>query len=145
LRARKENVIAMFSLEMLGYYSAEPHSQNYPGFLHWIYPDTASFIAFVSNIPSSLLLYRSLRSFRRHTGFHAEGLFMSERLLPDIRRSDHASFWDGGFKALMVTDTSFYRNPNYHTVGDVARTLDYTRMAAVVTGLRGMLADFAQN
>ena len=144
LRARQENVIAMFSLEMLGYYSDEPHSQNYPAPLQWFYPDTASFIAFVSNLPSSLLLFRSLRSFRRHTGFHAEGLVMLESLIPDIRRSDHASFWDAGYPALMVTDTSFYRNKNYHMLGDVARTLDYENMAAVVTGLSGMLAALAR-
>lgn len=145
LHAQRENVIAMFSLEMLGYYSDEPHSQNYPAPLRWFYPDTASFIAFVSNIPSSLLLFRSIRSFRRHSDFHAEGLAVPERVIPDIRRSDHASFWDAGYPALMVTDTAVYRNINYHTVGDVARTLDYSKMAAVVTGLSGMLADLARN
>jgi len=145
LAAQKEKIIAMFSLEMLGYYSEDPDSQDYPSPLKWFYPDTASFIAFVSNFPSSLLLYRSIRSFRKHTDFHAEGLMMSERLIPDIRRSDHASFWDAGYPALMVTDTAFFRNANYHTVGDVARTLDYDKMAAVVTGLDGMLADLARN
>ena len=145
LLAQKENVSAMISLEMLGYYSEKPHSQNYPTPLRWFYPDTGSFIAFVSNVPSSLLLFRTIMYFRRHSDFHAEGLIMPERLIPDIRRSDHASFWDAGYPALMVTDTSFYRNNNYHTVGDVVRTLDYGKMADVVTGLSGMLADFAQH
>jgi Zn-dependent M28 family amino/carboxypeptidase len=143
LHEQNENIMAMYSLEMLGYYSDEPHSQNYPFPLRWFYPDTASFVAFVSNVQSSLLLLKSIRRFRRHTDFHAQGLIMPEALMPDIRRSDHASFWDAGFPALMVTDTSFYRNRNYHTVGDVARTLDYSKMAAVVAGLRGMLADSA--
>jgi len=67
-----------------------------------------------------------------------------ERWLPDIRRSDHASFWDAGIPALMVTDTSFYRNPNYHLVSDQPRTLDYDRMAAVVRGLSGMVSDLAR-
>ena len=145
MRAQKENGIAMFSLEMLGYYSDKPYSQNYPAPLHWFYPHTASFVAFVGNVPSSLLLFRTIRSFRRHSDFHAEGLAVPERLIPDIRRSDHASFWDAGYPALMVTDTSFYRNIHYHTVGDVARTLDYSKMAAVVMGLRGMLADIARD
>ena len=145
LNAGKENIIAMYSLEMLGYYSDKPHSQKYPAPLRWFYPDTASFIAFVGNVPSSLLLLRSIRSFRRHSDFPAEGLVMPERVIPDIRRSDHASFWDAGMPAVTVTDTSFYRNANYHTVGDVARTLDYDKMAAVVTGLHGMLAVLAQH
>ena len=145
LRAQEENVMAMYSLEMLGYYSDKPNSQNYPAPLRWFYPDTASFVAFVSNVRSSLLLLKSIRRFRHHSNIHAEGLIMPERLMPDIRRSDHASFWDAGYPALMVTDTSFYRNSNYHTVGDVARTLDYTKMAAVVAGLRGMLAEGARH
>lgn len=143
LHQQGENVVAMYSLEMLGYYSDMPGSQSYPVPLSWFYPDQANFIAFVGNIPSGLLLWQSLNAFRRLSDFPAQGLIMSERLVPDIRRSDHASFWDAGYPAVMVTDTAEFRNIHYHTVGDVMRTLDLKKMAGVVEGLTRMLADLA--
>ncbi len=141
---KNENIIGMFSLEMLGYYSNQSGSQKYPLPLKWFYPDTASFIAFVANISSRPLLVRAIRHFRRNSDFPTEGLAAPELFIPDIRRSDHASFWDMGYSAVMITDTASFRNMNYHTVGDVARTLDYERMAAVVNGLTLMLKDLAQ-
>ena len=144
-RQQGENIIAMYSLEMLGFYTDEPGSQRYPlPFLGWFYPDTASFIAFVANIPSGLLLGRSLRALRQHSDFPVQGLMVPERLVPDIRRSDHASFWDAGYAALMITDTANYRNINYHTVGDVPRTLDYPRMADLAGSLGLMFAVMAR-
>lgn len=139
----REKIRIMYSLEMLGYYSDEDSSQHYPTPLKWFYPDRANFIAFIANINSGLSMIRSLCAFRKHSGFPAEGLIMSERIVPDIRRSDHASFWDLGYPAVMVTDTAQYRNVNYHTVGDVPRTLAYTKMAELVSGLAQMLADLA--
>ncbi len=143
LHQQGENVVAMYSLEMLGYYSDKPGSQSYPVPLSWFYPDQANFIAFVGNIQSGCLLWQSLNAFRRHSDFPAQGLIMSERLVPDIRRSDHASFWDAGYPAVMVTDTAEFRNIHYHTVGDVMRTLDLKKMAGVVEGLTMMLAGLA--
>ena len=139
----REKISVMYSLEMLGYYSDKASSQLYPAPLKWFYPDRANFIAFVANIRSGLPLIHSLCAFRRNSGFPVQGLIMSERLIPDIRRSDHASFWDLGYPAIMITDTAQYRNMNYHTVGDVPRTLDYTKMAGLVSGLARMLADLA--
>jgi Zn-dependent M28 family amino/carboxypeptidase len=143
LRNKDERIIAMFSLEMLGYYSDAGGSQKYPPPLNWFYPDQASFIAFIANIASGVLLLRSLHAFRAHSDFPAQGLVMAESLVPDIRRSDHASFWDLGYPAVMVTDTANYRNIHYHTVGDVIRTLDIGKMTDLVQGLAMMLADLA--
>ena len=142
---KRENIIGMFSLEMLGYYSEEAGSQSYPVPLSWFYPDTALFVAFVANISSRPLLVRTIRHFRQNSDFPAEGLAAPESLVPHIRRSDHASFWDAGYPAVMVTDTANFRNMNYHTVGDVARTLDYEKMVRVVNGLMLMLEDLAQD
>ena len=136
-------IIAMYSLEMLGFYSDKPGSQQYPFPLNLVYPQTGNFVAMVSNLPSTLLLLQSLTAFRQHSSFPAQGLAMSESLIPDIRRSDHAQFWDAGIPSLMLTDTSFYRNERYHTVGDLARTLDYKKMAQLTPALACMLADMA--
>src|SRR3990172_11624025 len=61
---------------------------------------------------------------------------------PDTRRSDHASFWDVGLPALMVTDTAFFRNPNYHLPSDTIDTLDFTFMAQLVKSLELALLEF---
>ena len=55
--------------------------------------------------------------------------------MPETRLSDHASFWDAGLPALMVTDTAFFRNPNYHLPSDTIDTLDFTFMAELVKSL----------
>lgn len=134
---------AMYSLEMVGYFSDEAGSQRYPFPLNLVYPRTGNFIAFVGNLRSTRLLLQSLSAFRQHSAFPVQGLAMSERLIPDIRRSDHASFQDAGIASLMLTDTAFYRNERYHTVGDLARTLDYKKMAQFTHGLACMLTDIA--
>jgi hypothetical protein len=57
--------------------------------------------------------------------------------ISEIRMSDNSSFWDQGYPTLMVTDTSFLRNPNYHTATDTPNTLDYDRMAQATLGVAG--------
>jgi Zn-dependent M28 family amino/carboxypeptidase len=138
-----EKIVAMLSLEMLGYFSDIKGSQLYPRPFNWFYPDTANFIAFVSNLSSRRLLYDTIKLFREFTYFPSEGLAAPEAFFPDVRRSDHASFWSAGFPALMVTDTAGYRNPGYHNVGDVPRTLDYEKMARVVYGLEKVIETLA--
>ncbi len=60
-----------------------------------------------------------------------------------IRLSDNSSFWDQGYPALMLTDTSFLRNPNYHLPSDTPETLDYERMAQIARGLAGAVSSLA--
>ena len=143
MREQGENIIGMYSLEMLGYYSDDPGSQSYPPPLSWFYPDWANFIAFVSNIQSGRFLWQSLKAFRHHSDFPVQGLIMPEKLVPDIRRSDHASFWDNDYPAVMVTDTAEFRNIHYHTVGDTIRTLNMKKMAEVTAGFTLMLASLS--
>ena len=106
------------------------------------YPDTANFIGFVGNLGSRGLVRRALRSFRQTTAFPAEGAAVPERL-PGVGWSDHWSFWQAGYPAIMVTDTAFYRYPHYHTVGDTPERVDYERTARVVAGLARVIADLA--
>jgi hypothetical protein len=142
-RDRGENIVAMFSLEMIGYYSDEPRSQWYPRRIRRFYPERGNFIGFVANLRSRALLVESLAAFRRHARFPSEGMAAPEWLVRDVRRSDHASYWDHAFPGVMITDTANFRNPGYHNVGDVARTLDYDAMARVVDGLGATLAELA--
>ncbi len=61
-------------------------------------------------------------------------------IMPAVRLSDHASFWDQGFRAVMITDSAFYRNPHYHLSTDRMETLDVRFMAELVESLVGFLA-----
>ena len=142
-KARGENIVAMFSLETVGYYSDEPGSQRYPFPLSFFYPDTGNFIAFVANLSSRPLLHEAIASFRRHARFPSEGA-AAPSLLPGVAWSDHWSFWREGYPALMVTDTAPYRYPYYHTLQDTPDKVNYERLARVVTGLHGMLRELAQ-
>ncbi|MEE9551545.1 MAG: M20/M25/M40 family metallo-hydrolase [Gammaproteobacteria bacterium] len=137
---KNENIAGMFSLEMLGFFSDIPGSQQYPAYIRWFYPDTASFIAFTSNLSSRSLLVRAIKHYNGNSSVPVQGLVVPAFLVPDIRRSDHASFWELGYPAVMITDTANFRNMNYHSVGDVIGTLNFESMARVVSGLTKMIA-----
>lgn len=140
-RDRNENIVAMFSLEMIGFYTDEKHSQYYPRFIRRFYPSRGNFIGFVSDLRSRRTLFDAIGSFRQHAAFPSEGMSAPQWLVPDIRRSDNASYWSYGFPAVMVTDTSNFRNYNYHSGGDTYRTLNLDAMARVVRGLTLMIND----
>ncbi|MEX2352795.1 MAG: M20/M25/M40 family metallo-hydrolase [Gammaproteobacteria bacterium] len=141
---RSEQIYGMIALEMIGYYSGEPGSQQYPHIMHWFYPDKGNFIAFIANPASRDLQWKAISYFREQQLFPSEGLIAPPLLERSVRRSDHSSFWYYDFPAIMVTDTAYLRNPNYHRSGDKYDTLDYESMARVVSGLTVMLERLAQ-
>jgi Zn-dependent M28 family amino/carboxypeptidase len=145
-RARDERIIGMLSLEMLGFYSSAPGSQKLPptipGCMSWMFPKTADFLAAVGNLRSWKLLWRFRRGFKKAVPFPLFSICLPE-LVHEIRLSDNSSFWDQGYPALMVTDTSFLRNPHYHRPSDTPETLDYDRMGQVTLGVAGGIANLA--
>ncbi|MBE9552030.1 MAG: M28 family peptidase [Proteobacteria bacterium] len=125
----------MISVEMIGFYSDEPGSQTYPvGLLEWLYPDKADFIGVVGGLfdRSSVARVKSLMSISDDLPVYS---INAPAALTGVDFSDHWSFWQNGLSALMVTDTAFLRNPNYHEPTDNPDTLDYRRMALAVDGL----------
>jgi hypothetical protein len=127
----------MVSLEMLAYTSPK---QRYPHpAMDWLYGSRGDFIALVANLGAIPLLPGLARRVGRHVKTKVLPVPMLGRSLPDTRRSDHSPFWDQGFNALMVTDTSFLRNPNYHSPGDEISSLDLPFLAAVCEGLHAAL------
>ncbi len=142
-RGRGERMTAMFSLETIGFYTDEPASQHYPPPLGFFYPDTGHFIGFIGNISSRALLRRSLASFRRRAAFPSEGAALPGWVM-GVSWSDHWSFWQQGYPALMITDTAPFRYPHYHTRQDTPDKLDYDRLARVVSGLALMVQDLAR-
>jgi len=141
-RDRGENVVAMLSLESIGYFSDTAGSQRYPAMLELVYPKQGNFIAFASNLTSGAMLRRCVAVFRRHATVPSEGGALPEQV-PGIGWSDQWAFWRCGYRAVMVTDTALFRNPNYHTATDTPDTLDYERLARVVEGLGGVVEDLA--
>ena len=124
----------MVSLEMLGYYDSRPGSQRYPPLFRWFYPNRGDFLGFVGDLRSRHLMQRAAAAFRAASELPFETC-ATFRWIPGVGWSDHAPFWRQGYRAFMVTDTAFHRNPFYHTAGDVPGTLDYGRFAAAVNGL----------
>jgi Zn-dependent M28 family amino/carboxypeptidase len=137
LKAAGTKVDAMISLEMVGYSDARAGSQKYPVGLSRLYPDHGDFIGVVGNWKSNTLLSKFSAAMREVAGLQVETLSVPGRgmILPAVRLSDHAPFWDLGYPALMVTDTSFYRNPHYHGGTDTLETLDIDFMAKVGEGV----------
>jgi hypothetical protein len=141
-REKNENIEAMLSLETIVYYSDAPGSQSYPVGFHPGYPSTGNFLGFVADIRTGLLLRRVLKSFRAATALPAQGA-AAPAAIPGVSWSDHWSFWQFGYRAVMVTDTAPYRYPHYHQPTDTPDKLDYQRLAQAVTGLRAVAVDLA--
>ncbi|MDH3220993.1 MAG: M20/M25/M40 family metallo-hydrolase [Gammaproteobacteria bacterium] len=140
---QRENIVAMFALETIGYYRDDPGSQHYPPPLNLFYPQQGNFIAFVGNLRSRALVTRSLRAFRQHARFPSEGI-AAPAFIPGVDWSDHRSFWKQGYPALMITDTAPYRYPWYHSAQDTPDKVDYQRMVYVVDGLAKMIEALAR-
>lgn len=141
-RDRGETVRAMLSLEMLGYYRDEPGSQKYPPPLGLFFHDRADFIAFVGDLGARRLVRKSVSLFRTQAKFPSEGV-AAPSFVPGVTWSDHWSFRDHGFPAIMVTDTAFNRYPHYHLPSDTPEKLDYERLARVTLGLAGVIRELA--
>ena len=141
-KERGDHVVAMLSMETMGYYTEEENSQQYPFPLSAYYPSTGNFIGFVGNIKSRDLVRRSVGLFRDKADFPSEGAAIFAGI-PGVGWSDHWSFWQAGYPALMVTDTAPFRYPHYHEVEDTPDKIDYERLARVVTGLYEVIRDLA--
>lgn len=142
-RKRGDQMVAMLSLETMGYYSDVPGSQKFPAPLGLAYPDKGNYIVFVGDFKSGPLVQRCVGSFRKHAAFPSEGGALPGEM-EGVGWSDHWSFWQVGVPAVMVTDTAPMRYPHYHLPGDLPDKLDYGRLARVVDGLGGVIWDLAR-
>lgn len=137
LQRQHQALRLMISLEMLGYCDARPHSQRYPHpALQYLYPDTGDFIALIGNwstVPDLIHLSHHIRQAQVPSQWLPAG--QRGLMLPAVRASDHSPFWDCGYRALMITDTAFMRNPHYHQPSDRLDTLDMEFLTGICIGL----------
>ncbi len=134
LHQTKAQVVGMISIETIGCYSDVPHSQHYPPGIAALYPDKGNFIGFVSDSNSSTLMKKVIATFRQTASIPSEVL-VAPQSLEGVGWSDHWSFWQQGYPAIMVTDTAPFRYAHYHKPTDTPDKVDFDRMTRVVSGL----------
>ncbi len=135
LKRQNVPVRLMLSLEMIGYFTDAPSSQSFPlSILRNFYPSQGNFIAVIGKMGQGSLTRRVKRAMRSASELPVYSLNAPVGVA-GIDFSDHLNYWNAGYQAAMVTDTAFYRNPNYHSSADTPDTLDYKRMALVVQGV----------
>ena len=137
-RKEKELIDGMICLEMVGYACYQKGCQDYPFPLMFLgYPEKGDFIGIVGNFQSRSFAHALAGEFRKNNDLPVVQLTVPFNgwLMPSVRLSDHASFWDKGFRAVMITDSAFYRNHNYHMPSDTMDKLDFRFMAELVESL----------
>ena len=136
----KVKVRAMIALEMIGYFSDQPNSQNFPAavLLRWFYPTQGNFIAVVGSL-SDTALVRTIKGSMKGASSLPVYSINAPKSMKGIDFSDHHNFWKFGYPAVMITDTAFFRNTHYHKASDTAEKLDYQKMAQVVEGVYSAL------
>ncbi|HEV8368005.1 MAG TPA: M28 family peptidase [Pyrinomonadaceae bacterium] len=143
LRKQNVRVRTMISLEMIGYFSDLANSQKFPAaFLQAFYPSQGNFIGVVGRVSEGLLVRRVKAAMRAASSLPVYSI-SAPSFIPGVDFSDQLSYWNAGYSAIMITDTAFYRNPNYHTEKDTAEKLDYKRMGMVVEGVFGAVVKTA--
>jgi len=143
-RQRGDQIKAMLALETIGYYTEQPSTQQYPFPFSFFYPDTGNFIGFVGNLSSWRLVRQAIAAFRASTAFPSEGVAAPGWIM-GVGWSDHWSFWQAGYPAIMITDTAFFRYQHYHAATDTPEKLDYQSLARVTRGLVDVAAELAGN
>ncbi len=133
LKARGQALKLMVSLEMLAF-TSETQAYPHPA-MRKVYGDRGDFIALVANTAAGLMLPGLAKAMGRHVKTKVLPVPNRGTAIPDVRLSDHSPFWDQGYNALMVTDTSFLRNPHYHEMTDTVESLDLSFFCNVVEGL----------
>jgi hypothetical protein len=132
LKARNENVAGMICLEMIGYYNDRKHTQSYPiGVLSLIYGTKGDYITLVNKFSKGRFSRKFTKQFKKGASLRTR-VFNGPKALPGIDFSDHLNYWNFGYNAIMITDTAFYRNYNYHQEGDKLETLNIEKIGQVI-------------
>ena len=134
----KDNKIAvkgMVCLEMLGFYDDTEGSQSYPvGFLKWFYGSKGNFITVVEKMQSGDFARKFRKNMLSEQTLRTKK-FKAPASLQGIDFSDHLNYWQFGYSAVMITNTAFYRNKNYHKKEDTLEKLNIGNIGLVIDGV----------
>ena len=130
-KARWDRIVAMIAVDSVGCHSHERGSQKYPPLVGWFMPSRGNFIAFGSDLKNRPLLDFVVASFQKQCRFPSIGAATDSSMLA---RGDHAPFWWQGYPAISMSDTSEFRDPNYHRPTDTPQHLNYDEMARMADG-----------
>lgn len=135
LQAEGIEVLGVVVLDTIGYFTDEPGSQQLPtALLRPFYPDRGNFVAIAGELADRHLARRVKRSLNAAMTMSAYS-FTAPRQIPGVDFSDHMAYWAHGYRAVLLSDTAFYRNAAYHTAADTPDRLNYPAMAEVAEGL----------
>lgn len=144
LKEDKTPVQLMICFEMLGFFSEEPNSQDFPFWpMRWFYSNRGNFYLLVGNWASrkpTRALFKGLKALKSSNIYKK---LIPPLKLPGLDWSDHRNYWAEGFPALMLTDTAFFRNKNYHQASDLPPTLDYAKMERLTEDLLKVLLNIS--
>lgn len=125
-------VKGMICLEMIGYFSEEKKSQEYPlPHKKLIYGSEGNYILIVQNLEGREF-GRNVKSLMKRADLVETKTIKLPKSVPGIDFSDHLNYWDFGYKAILITNTAFYRNKNYHLETDKMETLNIKKMSSVI-------------
>ena len=142
LKKNNIEVEGMICLEMIGYFDSAKKSQNYPiNLLRLFYGSKADYITLVSTFGNGKFSRKYIRKFKK-TSRIRDKKFKSPKWVEGIDFSDHKNYWEMGYSAVMITDTSFYRNNNYHQKSDTIETLDIEKMCLVIESVFYSLGEY---
>jgi hypothetical protein len=128
----KREIYGMLCLEMIGYYDDRKKTQDYPlGILSLIYGNRGNYITLVNKFGKGKFARKFNREFKRKDYIKTKK-FVAPKWLPGIDFSDHQNYWKYKISSVMITDTAFYRNKNYHEKSDKMETLNFEKMAQVI-------------
>jgi hypothetical protein len=141
LKDSDRNIFGMICLEMIAYFNDTSGSQDYPiDALRLKYGSKGDFITLVNRLKQGNFAREFTSKYIKFSKIKTKK-FTAQKSLPGIDFSDHLNYWKFGYSALMITDSGFYRNKNYHKKSDLLRTLDLKRMALVINGVVDTLID----
>jgi hypothetical protein len=143
-KSKGHKIKLMISLEMLGYFSDEENSQNYPiGGMSWIYPTKGNFIALVGSFEQREAMRDFKTSLIKFSSVPVESI-SAPGFVHGVDFSDHQSYWKHNYNAIMITDTAFFRNPHYHEATDTFEKLNYKKMREITKALYFAILDYAK-
>jgi Zn-dependent M28 family amino/carboxypeptidase len=145
LTSTQQSILGAIVLECVGYTRDEEGSQKIPPGVPVTVPTVGNFLAVIGNQGSHALTMVVEQAMKSRIPVVPLVVPGNGELLPDTRRSDHTSFWEQGFPAVMLTDTANFRNPNYHQPTDTIETLNLDFMAQVADGVAAAVMELAGN